>query len=121
MATLTILHNPRCSTSRAALEAIEQAGIEAQVVRYLDTPLGEDALLDLLDILQDEPGDLVRRDATFTELDLSDNDIATNRQIADLLEKHPKLIQRPVLITEDTAIIGRPKSRVPDFLATLTD
>lgn len=114
--TLTLLHNPRCSTSRAALEAIEAAGIEVDVVRYLDSPLGEQALLDLFDILEDEPADLVRRDKTFTELGLTDADVDTKEKIADVVADNPRLMQRPVLITEGRAIIGRPKERVPAFL-----
>ncbi|GAB46959.1 ArsC/Spx/MgsR family protein [Mobilicoccus pelagius] len=113
---LTILHNPRCSTSRKALEAIEAAGVEVGVVRYLDTPLGEQAVLDLLDILEDAPGDLVRHDATFTDLGLTDADVDTPEKIADVLAEHPRLMQRPVVIAEDVAIIGRPVDRVAPFV-----
>lgn len=116
MVMLTILHNPRCSTSRKALEAIEAAGAEVDVVRYLDTPLGEQALLDLFDILEDAPGDLVRRDATFEQLGLTDADVDTPEKVADVLAANPKLMQRPVLIAEDVAIIGRPLDRVAPFV-----
>ncbi|WP_168582704.1 ArsC/Spx/MgsR family protein [Gephyromycinifex aptenodytis] len=121
MAELTILHNYRCSTSRAALTAIEEAGLDVQVVRYLDTPLLEPALLDLLDILRDSPSDLVRRDETFTELGLSEDDVQTKEQVAAVLAEHPKLMQRPVLIADEVAIIGRPKDRVPAFLDEISD
>ncbi|MDO5627864.1 MAG: ArsC/Spx/MgsR family protein [Mobilicoccus sp.] len=114
---ITVLHNPRCSTSRAALAACEEADVEPTIVRYLDTPLNEQAVLDLLEILEDDPADLIRRDATFQELDLSDEDIDSPEKVAALLAEHPKLMQRPVLITEGRAIIGRPKDRVPTFLA----
>lgn len=113
---LTILHNPRCSTSRTALETIEAAGAEVDVVRYLDTPLNEQALLDLLEILQDEPTALVRRDATFEQLGLAESDVDTPEKVADVLAAHPKLMQRPVLIAEDVAIIGRPIERVAPFV-----
>ena len=119
--TLTLLHNPRCSTSRAALEAVESAGVEVDVVRYLDTLLHEQAVLDLFEILEDAPGDLVRRDGTFKELGLTDDDVATKEQIAALLAEHPKLMQRPVLIAEKAAIIGRPKDRVPAFIEASRD
>lgn len=119
MAELTILHNPRCSTSRAVLTAIEEAGLEAQVVRYLDTPLLEPALLDLLDLLECSASDLVRRDWTFTELGLSEEDVQSKEQVAAVLADNPKLMQRPVLITDDAAIIGRPKDRVQTFLHKL--
>lgn len=114
--TLTILHNPRCSTSRKALEAIEAAGAEVDVVRYLDSPLSERAVLDLLEILEDSPGDLVRRDATFEQLDLAESDVDSPEKVAAVLADNPRLIQRPVLIAEDVAIIGRPFDRVGPFI-----
>lgn len=114
--TLTILHNPRCSTSRKALEAIEAAGAEVDVVRYLDSPLSERAVLDLLEILEDSPGDLVRRDATFEQLDLAESDVDSPEKVAAVLADDPRLMQRPVLIAEDVAIIGRPFDRVGPFI-----
>lgn len=117
MADVTLLHNPRCSTSRAALEQVESAGVEADVVRYLTTPLSEQELRDLLGKLEDPATDLVRRDATFAALGLSDDDVRTEDQVVAVLAEHPKLMQRPVLIRGSRAIIGRPKDRVPAFLA----
>ena len=114
--TLTILHNPRCSTFRKALEAIEAAGAEVDVVRYLDSPLSERAVLDLLEILEDSPGDLVRRDATFEQLDLAESDVDSPEKVAAVLADNPRLMQRPVLIAEDVAIIGRPFDRVGPFI-----
>lgn len=117
MAETTVLHNPRCSTSRAALDAAQEAGVDVKVVQYLKEPLTREALLELLGKLEDAPSDLVRRDATFKELGLTDADVATPEQVADLLVEHPKLMQRPVLVRGNRAIIGRPKDRVPAFLA----
>lgn len=117
MADVTVLHNPRCSTSRAALEQVEVAGAEVEVVRYLSTPLDAGQLWDLIGALEDPATDLVRRDATFAALGLSDDDVATVDQVVAVLTDHPKLMQRPVLIKGDRAIIGRPKERVPDFIA----
>ena len=117
MAEVTLLHNPRCSTSRTALAEIENAGIEVEVVRYLTAPLDEPALRDLLDKLEDPPTDLVRRDATFTALGLTADDVASADQVVTVLAANPKLMQRPVLVRGDRAIIGRPKGRVASFLA----
>lgn len=117
MAEVTILHNPRCSTSRAALEEAEQAGVEVEVVRYLTTPLDEAELRQLIDKLEDPVTDLVRRDAAFARLGLTDDDVAEADQVVATLVAHPELMQRPVLVRGDRAIIGRPKTRVPDFLA----
>lgn len=119
MAELTILHNPNCSTSRAALTAADEAGVAPQVVQYLKQPLDADGLRDLLGKLVDPPTDLVRRDKFFAELGLSDADVQSADQVVAVLTEHPKLMQRPVLVAGDKAIIGRPKDRVPAFLAEL--
>jgi arsenate reductase len=117
MSDVTILHNQRCSTSRAAMERIDEAGCDADVVDYLRHPLDAAALGELLDKLEDAPTDLVRRDAYFTEVGLGDDDVQTREQVIAVLVEHPRLMQRPVLVRGDRAIIGRPKERVAAFLA----
>jgi arsenate reductase len=114
---VTILDNHRCSTSRAAMDRLDEAGVEAEVVDYLRHPLDAAALRDLLDRLEDAPTDLVRRDAHFAELGLTDADVETRAQVVAVLVDHPRLLQRPVLVKGDRAIIGRPKERVAAFLA----
>ncbi|MBW8729857.1 MAG: arsenate reductase (glutaredoxin) [Terrabacter sp.] len=117
MSDVTILHNNRCSTSRAAIERLDDAHVEAEVVDYLRHPLDAAALGELLDKLEDPPTDLVRRDAHFAELGLTDADVETREQVVAVLAEHPRLLQRPVLVEGDRAIIGRPKERVAAFLA----
>lgn len=114
MNELVILHNPRCSKSRQAVEAAKDQS--AEIIPYLKQPLTRPQLLELLHKLEDEPTALVRRDATFKELGLTDEDVATKEQVADVLAEHPKLMERPVLIRGDRAIIGRPTERVQPFL-----
>lgn len=115
MTTVTILHNPRCSTSRHAMS--EAAFVDVDVIEYLRTPLDRGALLELIGKLEDPPADLVRKDAFFKEQGLDADDYTTAEQVADLLVEHPRLMQRPVLVRGDRAIIGRPKERVAAFLA----
>ncbi|HET9611152.1 MAG TPA: ArsC/Spx/MgsR family protein [Acidimicrobiales bacterium] len=117
MADLTLLHNPKCSTSRHALDEVTAAGTDAEVVQYLKTPLDRAALLELMDKLEDPPADLVRKDGFFADLGLDADDYTTPDDVADLLVEHPRLMQRPVLVRGDRAIIGRPKDRVAAFLA----
>jgi len=114
---VTILHNNRCSTSRAAMERLDEAHVSADVVDYLRHPLDAVALADLLDKLEDAPTDLVRRDAHFRELGLVEGDVQTRDQVIAVLAEHPRLMQRPVVVRGDRAIIGRPKERVVAFLA----
>lgn len=116
MSELTILHNPRCSNSRAALAAAESGGASPHVVRYLDEPLDSTQLAELLDILQDPPSALVRRDPLFAELGLTESDVEQAEQVVAVLTAHPQLLQRPVLIRGGRAIIGRPRERMLAFL-----
>ena len=116
MPELTLLHNTACSTSRHALDVVHAAGVEAEVVQYLKTPLDRPALLELMEKLEDPPADLVRKDGFFTEQALRAEDYQTPEAVADLLVRFPRLMQRPVLIRGGRAIIGRPKDRVEPFL-----
>ncbi len=114
MSDVTVLHNPACSTSRAALDNV---GEGAEIVQYLKEPLGEAALRELIGQLEDEPSDLVRRDGFFTEQGLTDADVTSVDQVVAVLLEHPRLMQRPVIVKGDRAIIGRPKERVSAFIA----
>jgi arsenate reductase len=117
MADVTVFHNPNCSTSRFAMEEVGSAGADAEVVQYLKQPLDRAALLELIEKLEDPAADLVRKDGFFNEQELSADDYVTPEAVADLLVEHPRLMQRPVLVKGDRAIIGRPKDRVAAFLA----
>lgn len=110
-----VLHHPRCSKSRAALAAAEAAGVEVAVVRYLDEPLDAAALRELLGKLEDPPGALVRRaDARAQGIALGDLD--DPEHVVELLAAHPALMERPVLVRGDRAVIGRPTERADAFL-----
>lgn len=120
MADVTIFHNPNCSSSRHAVETATALGVAFEERRYLteaEAPT-RDEVLGLLAILEDPATDLVRRDATFERLGLTDEEVATEEQIADVLAANPVLLQRPLIIKGGVAIIGRPKDRVEPFLAS---
>lgn len=113
---LTVLHNPRCSTSRYAVETLSGAGVEHTEIRYLTEPLDEAALRDLIGKLEDPVTDLVRRDPNFERAGLTEDDVADEEGVVRALLAHPEVMQRPVLIVGDRAFIGRPKSRVDELL-----
>ena len=118
MAAITVFHNPNCSSSRAATELADELGVPVDIRRYqlkAQRPT-VDELRALLAILEDEPTALVRRDATFTELGLDEAGVQTPEQVAEVLAAHPEMIQRPVLVADGVAIIGRPKDRIAPFL-----
>lgn len=110
--TWTLLHNPRCTKSRAALELLQSRGIEADVVRYLDTPLDADALRTLLRRLDISPRDLLRTgEDAYRELGLADAALDDDA-IVEAMVRHPELIERPVLVRGERAVIGRPTERL---------
>jgi len=111
----TILHNPRCSKSRAAMGTAEELGIEVAEVRYLDAPPDREALEAIVAGLEDPVTDLVRHgDAKAAGVDTSG--ATTPAAVVDLLLEHPELMERPVIWHHGRAIIGRPTDRVAPFL-----
>ncbi len=96
----------------------EELGVEAEIVLYLKTPPDADTLRGIVAKLDDPVTDLVRRDSLWTKLGLTDADVATADQVIDILVKHKQLLQRPVVVTATTAIVGRPKERVRELLQT---
>lgn len=95
----------------------EELGVAAEIVLYLKTPPDAATLEDIIAKLEDPVTDLVRRDSMWNKLGLTDDDAATPEQVVALLVKHKQLLQRPVVVTADTAIIGRPKDRVRELLS----
>jgi arsenate reductase (glutaredoxin) len=95
----------------------EELGVEAEIVLYQKTPPDRAALEHIVSILEDPVTNLVRRDAQWTKLGLTDADAETPEQVIALILKHKMLMQRPVVVKGDTAIIGRPKDRVRALLA----
>ena len=95
----------------------DELGVPFDKVLYLKTPPDEAALRTIIAKLEDPVTDLVRRDSNFAKLGLTDADVATTDQVVAVLGKHKALLQRPLVVTPDAAIIGRPKERVSNLLA----
>ena len=115
MTHITIYHHPRCSKSRAACELIAARGVEATVIDYLTTPPTRDELRSVLGKLGMQAHQLVRRgEAAFSEhyagRELSDE------QWLDALIDHPILIERPIVVRGEQAVIGRPPEKVLELL-----
>jgi arsenate reductase len=96
---------------------VAETGADVEIVNYTKTPPDTATLRAILAKLEDPHTDLVRRDSLFKKLGLTDADVATDDQIVETLVQHKMLLQRPLLVTADRAIIGRPKERVREFLA----
>jgi arsenate reductase len=94
----------------------EELGVAADIVRYQKTPPDRATLETIVAKLVDPVTDLVRRDSLFAKLGLTDADVATAEQVIEVLLAHKMLLQRPIVVTDERAIIGRPKERVRELL-----
>ena len=95
----------------------EELGADAEIVIYQKNPPDAATLEEIIAKLEDPVTDLVRRDSLWAKLGLKDEDAQTPEQVVGLLTAHKMLMQRPVLVTADKAIIGRPKERVRELLS----
>ncbi|RLA77658.1 MAG: arsenate reductase (glutaredoxin) [Epsilonproteobacteria bacterium] len=115
MAQITIWHNPRCSKSREALSIIDENGCEKEVVKYLETNPDAQTIKNLLKMLELTPRELMRtKEDIYKELNLKNE--TDNEKLIEAMVQNPKLIERPILIKDGKAIIGRPTSIIADFL-----
>ena len=113
---VTIYHNPRCSKSRATLKLIEEGGHAPVVVEYLKTPPSAGTLKQLLRQLGMKPRDLLRKqEKAYKEAGLDQAGISDDAIIAAMVE-HPILIERPIVVVDDRAVIGRPPENVLEIL-----
>lgn len=116
MRQVTIFHNPRCSKSRETLQLLEARGLQPQVVEYLDTPPTPEEISIILDQLGVQPRALMRSsEAEYRELGLNDPAL-TRQQLIQAMADHPRLIQRPIVLSEGRAALGRPPQSVLEIL-----
>jgi arsenate reductase len=116
MANVTIWHNPRCSKSRNAVTLLEEKGIEADVVKYLDTPPTKEELVAVLKMLGLSARELMRtKEDIYKELNLKEE--KNEDKLIEAMVENPKLIERPIVIKEGKAAIGRPIENIIDLLA----
>ena len=112
---MVIYHNPRCSKSRQALQLCEEAGVDLEVVEYLKTPLDEVALTGLLKKLGIKAYELVRtKEEVYSQLELSAD--SSEEEIIAAIIKYPVLLERPIVVKNDKAVIARPPENVKALL-----
>ncbi len=116
--TVRIYHNPRCSKSRQTLQLLEEHSITPEVVEYLKTPPDVEELAKLLDMLGLEPRELMRRKEKEYKESGADSPDLTRDELIALMVRHPKLIERPIVVKDGKAALGRPPESVLDILST---
>ena len=112
--SVTIYHNPRCSKSRQTLELIREKGIEPQIVEYLETPPSAAELKDILSKLGMSAAEIVRtKEAKEEGIDVSSLD---NDALIEALAAHPRAIERPIVVKDAKAVMGRPPQNVINLI-----
>lgn len=112
----TIYHNPRCSKSRQTLALLEEKDIDLEIIEYLKTPPDQQTLTDILDKLDISPAKLMRKgESVYKELNLGSKSDDPQALLAAMVE-NPILIERPIVLANGKAAIGRPPESVLDIL-----
>lgn len=116
MSKIKIYHNPRCSKSRKTLELIESKGLKPDIIKYLKNPPSETEIKQVLSLLNLDPRDLMRKgESEYKENNMANKSLSNNELVA-LMHKFPKVIERPIVLTNGKAAIGRPPESVLDIL-----
>lgn len=114
MNNITIIHNPRCSKSRETLQIIESRGLEAKIIDYLNGELNKELLEDVVKKLNVHPKEILRtKEDEFKALTI---DLDNANEVIDVILKHPKILERPIVIKGNKAVIGRPPENILTIL-----
>ncbi|MBO3098047.1 arsenate reductase (glutaredoxin) [Gelidibacter pelagius] len=112
---IKIYHNPRCSKSREALGILETQKEDYHVIKYMDELISIEKLKELIKLLKINPIELVRTNESIWKENFKNSNL-TNDELIAAMAKHPKLIERPIVINGNKAVIGRPPQKILDIL-----
>ena len=111
MEKVKIYHNPRCGKSREGLKLLEQQGVDIEVIKYLENPPTKEELKRILKMLGMSAKELIRKkESIYKELGLKD--VKDEEKLIEAMVQHPKLIERPIVIMGDKAVLGRPPEKI---------
>ncbi len=114
--SVTIYHNPRCSKSRQTLALLRENGVEPKIIEYLQTPPSEPELKKILGQLGLAPRELMRRKEAEYKVNGLDDDSLSDTELIAAMVAHPKLIERPIVLANGKAALGRPPESVLEIL-----
>lgn len=112
---IKIYHNNRCSKSRQGLQLLEESGNKFEIVKYLENTPTVNELKDIINLLNITPIELVRKNEAIWKENYKGKTL-TDEQIISAMAKNPKLIERPIVINGNKAVIGRPPSKILDIV-----
>ena len=113
---IKIYHNPRCSKSRQGLEILNDSGKDFEIINYLKNPITVKELTNIVNLLHIEPIDLIRKNEIIWKSEYKNKEL-TNDEIIIAMIKNPKLIERPIVINNEKAVIGRPSEKIKEILS----
>lgn len=112
---IKIYHNPRCSKSRQGYEILQKSGQEFEIIKYLENLPTEKEIREILDLLKIKPEQLIRKNETVWKENYKKKKL-TDDEIIHAMVKHPKLIERPIVVNGNKAVIGRPPELIISIL-----
>ena len=112
---IKIYHNNRCGKSRAGLKLVEDSGKEYQVINYLETVPTFEKLKKIIDMLGIRPIELVRKNETIWKEKFKNKDFS-DKELINIMIENPKLIERPIVVKNEKAVIGRPTEKILEIL-----
>lgn len=111
---MKIYHNPRCSKSRQGLAILENSNLQFETIKYLDTPVSKEELTSIINLLEISPIQLVRKNEAIWKENFKGKELSDS-EIIEAMVTNPKLIERPIVINNGKAVIGRP----PEIIKTI--
>jgi len=112
---MKIYHNPRCSKSRQGLAILQDANMDFQIIDYLKNPISFDELSDILQKLDIPAINLVRKNERIWKENFKNKDLS-EKEIIEAMVAFPKLIERPIVVKDEMAVIGRPPENIRDLI-----
>ncbi|HIO26255.1 MAG TPA: arsenate reductase (glutaredoxin) [Flavobacteriaceae bacterium] len=112
---IKIYHNPRCSKSREGLQILEESGKDFLIVKYLDIPMKKEEIKKVLELLDISAEELVRKNEKIRKENYKGKDLSED-EIITAMHENPKLIERPIVVNNDKAVIGRPPEKIKDLI-----
>ena len=115
--SVKIYHNPRCSKSRQTLAILQENGVEPEIIEYLKHPPSKAQLKTILTLLNMDPRDLIRKKEPEYKQNHLDDPSLNKEQLLDAMVQHPILIERPIVVSGNKAVLGRPPDNVLEILS----
>lgn len=112
---IKIYHNPRCRKSREGLQILEESGKDFEIVKYLENTPTKEELSDIIELLGIKPIDLVRKNESIWKENYKNKQLSDN-EIIKIIIKNPKLIERPIVVNKNKAIVGRPPENIKKII-----